>query len=111
MQKNAFRFMIKQIKCYNCHRVMLVQKWEAIFQMIYFMTYLGKYFIKMYIAELSVLKAMVQWWLEYHVPFIRIKCINDLLPSCLSSLLTTISHYLAVFYNRISGNTKFKRMK
>ena len=59
MQKNDFRFMNKQIKCYNCHRVMLVQKWEAIFQMIYFMTYLGKYFIKMYIAELSVLKAMV----------------------------------------------------
>ena len=58
MQKNDFRFMNKQIKCYNCHRVMLEQKWEAIFQMIYFMTYLGKYFIKMYIAELSVLKAM-----------------------------------------------------
>ena len=65
MQKNAFRFMIKQIKCYNCHRVMLVQKWEAIFQMIYFMTYLTfrKIFyqdIRYNIAELSVLKAMVR---------------------------------------------------
>ena len=40
MQKNDFRFMNKQIKSYNCHRVMLVQKWEAIFQMIYFVTYL-----------------------------------------------------------------------
>ena len=65
MQKNDFRFMNKQIKCYNCHRVMLVQKWEAIFQMIYFMTYLTfrKIFyqdIRYNIAELSVLKAMVR---------------------------------------------------
>ena len=46
-----------------------------------------------YVAELSVFEG------------------NDLITRCLSSLLTTISHYLAVFYNRISGNTKFKRMK
>ena len=46
-----------------------------------------------YVAELSVFEG------------------NDLITHCLSSLLTTISHYLAVFYNRISGNTKFKRMK
>ena len=40
MQKNAFRFMIKQIELNAItHRVMLEQKWEAIFQMIYSITY------------------------------------------------------------------------
>ena len=54
MQKNDFRFMNKQIKCYNCHRVILVQKWEAIFQMIYFVTYSEKYLLIKILANYIV---------------------------------------------------------
>ena len=43
--ENAFSFMIRQIKCYICQGVMFVQKWEAIFQMIYSVTYSEKYLL------------------------------------------------------------------